>query len=183
MEKRFDPFSDRTSRDIRNALFSALVRGLCGDGQAPVRGVARQWLSKAGDTIYQAYIRQCLETYHDVIREVASAGITEPRLQAVYLWNAKLFFEVHELLESVWHGTQGKERKALKGLIQAAGVFVHRGWHHHKAADGLARRAIENLKNPSPHLDFISDLTPLMDSLRAPSAPPPELHPGIWGGD
>ncbi len=180
MKKRFDPFNDRTSRDIRNALSTALVSELSGDGQIRVREVARQWLSKAVDTAYQDYIRQSLETYLNVIQEIKAAEITEPRLQSVFLWNSKLFFEVHEMLESVWHGTEKQERKALKGLIQAAGVFVHRGRNHSKAAEGLARRAIENLKNPSPHLDFIEDLSPLMASLMAPSSPPPRLHPGIW---
>ena len=183
MEKRFDPFNDRTSRDIRNALSTALVGELSGDGQARVQDVARQWLSKTGDTVYRIYIHQSLESYRNVIREVEAAGTTEPRLQAIFLWNANLFFEVHELLESVWHGTERQERKALKGLIQAAGVFVHRRRNHSKAAEGLARRAIDNLNNASPYLDFIEDLDPLIASLRAPSAPPPRLRPGIWDAD
>ncbi|MEJ2155385.1 MAG: DUF309 domain-containing protein [Desulfobacteraceae bacterium] len=183
MEKRFDPFNDRTSRDIRNTLSSALVSELSGDGRLRVQDVARQWLLEAGDAAYQNYIRQCLVTYHSVLQAVQSAGLTERRIQAVVLWNAKLFFEVHELIETVWLGTHGDERKALKGLIQAAGVFVHRRRGHFKAANGLARRAMENLKHASPHLDFIEDLTPLLASLEDLSAPPPRLTPGSAIGD
>ncbi len=180
MAKEFDPFNDRTSRDIRNALSSALVGELCGGDGPSIQDTASQWLANAGAAVYQSYIHQCMTTYHNVIQEVKAASVTEPRLQSVVLWNAKLFFEVHELLESVWHGTDGDERKALKGLIQAAGVFVHRGRGHQKAAQGLARRAITNLRHPSPYLDFIEDLAPLMESLGQPSAPPPKLAPGTW---
>jgi len=180
MEKRFDPFNDRTSRDVRNALSTALVNELCGEDGPKLKDTASQWLSRAGDTIYRTYIHQCMATYRNVLTEVNVASITEPRLQAVVLWNARLFFEVHELLESAWHGTEGGERKALKGLIQAAGVFVHRGHGNHKAAEGLARRAMDNLKHPSPYLDFIEDLMPLIESLRQASAAPPRLTAARW---
>jgi len=183
MKKKFDPFSDRTSRDIRNALSTALVDELRSARGPKVKDAARQWLSSAGDAAYQTYIYQCLEAYGNVIQAVEAAGFTEPRLQAVLLWNAKLFFEVHELLESVWHGTEGDERKALKGLIQAAGVFVHRGRDNHKAAEGLARHAMDHLRHASPYLDFIEDLAPLIESLQQSSAPPPKLATGMWPGD
>lgn len=182
MGKIFDPFNDRTSRDIRNSLSSALVRALCGDDRQSVQDAARKWLTNAPDAAYRTYIHKCLETYGNVIQEVETTGTTEPRLQAVILWNAKLFFEVHELLETIWHGTDGDERRALKGLIQAAGVFVHRGRNHQKAADGLARRALGNLEQATSYLDFIEDLDTLVASLEQPFAPPPRLKPGAWPG-
>jgi predicted metal-dependent hydrolase len=85
---------------------------------------------------------------------------------------------VHELLETVWLSTAGNERKALRGLIQAAGVFVHRGRNHHKAAQGLARRAMKSLEAASPYLGFIEDLAPLIASLKDATAKPPILNPG-----
>jgi uncharacterized protein len=178
MEKVFDPFNDRVSRDIRNSLSTALVGELSDDGRPGVQDTARQWLLKAGDTAYQTYIHHCMETYNRVLKEVQSVGVTDPRLQAVVLWNSKLFFEVHELLETVWLSTAGNERKALRGLIQAAGVFVHRGRNHHKAAQGLARRAMKSLEAASPYLGFIEDLAPLIASLKDTTAKPPILNPG-----
>ena len=175
MGKIFDPFNDRTSRDIRNSLSSALVRALNSHDRSIVQEVARQWLADTRDIAYQSYIHQCQEIYSSVLKEVETAGTTDPRLQAVILWNAKLFFEVHELLETIWHGTKGDERRALKGLIQAAGVFVHRARNHHKAAEGLARRATTNLQHASIYLDFIEDLGPLVASLKRRFAPPPML--------
>jgi len=32
---------------------------------------------------------------------------------------------MHELLETIWHQSRDPERSALKGWIQAAGVYVH----------------------------------------------------------
>ncbi len=42
------------------------------------------------------------------------------------LFNAELFFEVHEILEPAWHGSQGPLRTFLQGLIQVAVGFHHR---------------------------------------------------------
>ena len=51
--------------------------------------------------------------------------MVDPRYQAIYLWNLELFFEMHELLETIWLKTPEPERSALKGLIRAAGVYYH----------------------------------------------------------
>jgi uncharacterized protein len=177
MEKPFDPFNDRRSRDIRNTLSTALVSELSGDGRLRLQDVARRWLADAGEAAYQTFIHQSMAAYNRILQKVQSDGVTDPCLQAVVLWNAKLFFEVHELLESVWLGSAGTQRKALGGLIQAAGVFVHRGRNHDKAAQGLARRAMKNLEAASPCLGFIQDLAPLMASLKDPTAAPPLLTP------
>ena len=41
------------------------------------------------------------------------------------LFNAKKFFEAHEVLELLWRETKGPERDFYQGLIQIAAVFVH----------------------------------------------------------
>ncbi|MFN8543827.1 MAG: DUF309 domain-containing protein [Candidatus Binatia bacterium] len=43
--------------------------------------------------------------------------------QAAALWNARLFFEVHEVLEAVWKDAKGDVRQALQGLIQIGVAF------------------------------------------------------------
>ncbi len=172
----FDPFNDRTARDIRNTLSSALVSQL-GDGIKPsVDHVAHRWLSEVRLDIYRAYINRRLKRYHSVIAAIEQKQVRETRFQAVELWNAELFFEVHELLETVWHGCQGGERKALKGLIQAAGVYVHSQRNNLKAAMGLARRARENIEAEPSHLMFIQNLTQLIEHLANPKIAPPKLR-------
>jgi hypothetical protein len=44
---------------------------------------------------------------------------------AAALWNERLFFEVHEVLEAVWKTATGAERQALQGVIQIAVAFHH----------------------------------------------------------
>ena len=45
--------------------------------------------------------------------------------QAADLFDARLFFEVHELLEPYWMRADGAAREALQGLIQIAVGFQH----------------------------------------------------------
>jgi uncharacterized protein len=44
---------------------------------------------------------------------------------AAQLFDAGLYYEVHELLEPYWMGAAGEEREALQGLIQIAVGFQH----------------------------------------------------------
>jgi len=44
---------------------------------------------------------------------------------AAALWNERLFFEVHEVLEAVWKSATGGTRQALQGVIQIAVAFHH----------------------------------------------------------
>ena len=44
---------------------------------------------------------------------------------AALLFDAGLYFEVHELLEPRWLGADGRDRTALQGLIQVAVVRAH----------------------------------------------------------
>lgn len=44
---------------------------------------------------------------------------------AIALWNERLFFEVHEVLEAVWKTASGATRQALQGVIQIAVAYHH----------------------------------------------------------
>ena len=66
-------------------------------------------------------------------RGPSRAGRSRPRIRrgrsvlaaAAALFDAGLFFEVHELLEPYWFRAEGAEREALQGLIQVAVGFQH----------------------------------------------------------
>lgn len=171
----FDPFNDRLARNIRNSLSSALVSDLSANTGEKTDQVVRYWGQQKLLPLYQDYYRQTRERYRQVEVIIKSARIKDPRFQALVLWNAGLFFELHELLETIWHGTQGIERTGLKGLIQAAGVYVHRLRENHTAASGLAERARKNLLAGKAHLNFIANLAQLIECLADPSQPPPRL--------
>ena len=77
--------------------------------------------------------------------EALSAG-DAPLARAAILWRHGLYFEAHEVLEPHWQAASGDEREGLKGLIQAAGVYVHREAGHGESAMGLARKAVGRLR-------------------------------------
>ena len=56
----------------------------------------------------------------------AEPSIGEALAAAAVLFDAGLYFEVHELLEPHWMRAAGAERQALQGLIQVAVAFQHR---------------------------------------------------------
>lgn len=55
----------------------------------------------------------------------AAAPLAEAVADAAALWQAGLYFEVHELLEPYWRDAAGGTRETLQGLIQAAVGFQH----------------------------------------------------------
>ncbi len=178
MKTSFDPFSDRTARDIRNSMSAAFVDRLTVKSGPSVEEVAASWLARVRQPVYRDYIVRRRWKYRKMIRHIAALGVSEPRSQSLELWNAGLFFELHELLETVWHGTRGNERMGLKGLIQAAGAYVHRDRGKPAVAIGLARRARRNLSAGADSLMFVANLDTLIDGLKNISDPPPVLKSG-----
>jgi hypothetical protein len=90
----------------------------------------------------------------------AATGTARACGVAAALWNERLFFEVHEVLEAVWKGAQGAERQALQGLIQIAVAFHH-------LAHGNRRGARTLLAEGRARLGGVSDATlPALDVFR-----------------
>lgn len=58
-------------------------------------------------------------------REPGAPPLPKALSRAGGLFNAGLYFEVHELLEPYWMRAEGAERRALQGLIQVAVAFHH----------------------------------------------------------
>ena len=173
----FDPYNDRMARDIRNSLSSAFVNELTGDGNNALAAVAHDWLEKAPEPVYQAYIKDRLATYHQTIDQIKTEPASDPRYQSIYLWNLGLFFEVHELLETIWLHSSEPERSALKGWIQAAGVYVHFQRGQEAVAQSLAKRAATHLRNGRNCLAFIANLDEFIKAVANPTAVAPQLFP------
>lgn len=175
MKTVFDPFADRRARDIRNSLSKALVRALTTGGTEYLTATGDGWLALDLAAPYQDFVHRQMERYRAVIQELGRASVTDIRLQALVLWNAHLFFELHELLETAWQGAVDPERTALKGLIQAAGAYVHYGHGHAAAARKLARKARAHLGCGAQALEFIVNLDQLDRALQVLAWPPPVL--------
>ena len=56
----------------------------------------------------------------------ADPVVAHPYYRAFFrCWNEQLYYEAHDVLEQVWLGKPGADANFFKGLIQAAGGFVH----------------------------------------------------------
>lgn len=173
----FDPFNDRKAHDIRNRLSQAFVSELIHGDDTQVEAAAAPWLTDPALDAYHPHIRSRLDAYKLAREVIVNGNLRDPRLQALVLWNRGLFFELHELLETVWRKADGPEKTGLKGLIQAAGAYVHALRGKPDAASGLARRAQINIRSGAAALGFIGNLESLTAALSDISSQPPVLVP------
>ena len=171
----FDPYEDRTSRNIRNRLSVAFVRAIQnGDFEGLVSAGERICPPETG-RIYCAFVKDRINRYRHAFETIQQEDIADPIFQAVVLWNERLFFEVHEILESVWNDEQRWRKDALRGWIQAAGVYVHRQRGADRAAEKLADRAAAHLAVHRKNLPEISNIEDLIEALPDPARPAPVL--------
>ena len=175
--ERFDPFTDRAARDIRNSLSESFVRSMTVMEPDPYLSVARKWGEQNLSSLYADYIADRLLRYGRVLNAIRAGGINDPLQQALVVWNQKLFFEFHDHLETLWQSASGNQRQALKGLIKAAGVYVHLEQHRRKAAESLALKAFNLLGQYAHCLTFIANYETLLDKLKKldPDAPRLEI--------
>ena len=178
--ERFDPFTDRTARDIRNSLSDSLVTAVAVMDPDAYLQVARKWREQNLPLLYADYIDDRLQRYGRVFNTIRKSGIDDPLRQALVIWNQGLFFEFHDHLEILWQSATGDEKQALKGLIKAAGVYVHLEQHRRKAAQGLSMKAFKLLRQYARCLVFIANYETLLDKLCKldPVAPRLEILPG-----
>jgi hypothetical protein len=164
--ERFDPFTDRTARDIRNSLSEAFVAALAAKDPEPYLNIAQKWQEQNLSSLYTDYIDDRLLRYQNVFDAVQTGGINNPLEQAIVVWNQGLFFEFHDHLEPLWQAAKGDQRQALKGLIKAAGVYIHLEQHHYQAAQSLAMKSYELLRQYPHCLSFIADYKTLLGKLK-----------------
>ncbi len=88
------------------------------------------------------------------MRERRRRGPADDRLatalvQAAHLFNAGLYFEVHEVLEAAWQRLHGEVRLFVQGLIQIAVALHHLQDGNHAGARSLFRAGREKV---APHV-------------------------------
>ena len=72
-------------------------------------------------------------------------GNSEGYHRGIRLFNAREFYEAHEVWEDVWRESHGMEKKFLQGLIQAAVALHHQSTGNVVGACSLVERARRNL--------------------------------------
>lgn len=177
---RFEPFQDRPSRDIRNTLSTALAEAIADDGPEPFEQAATRLLSDHPTDRYRDYIVDRLARYRRALAAI-SRGITDPLHQGMVLWNERLFFEVHEVLEHAWLQADGRRKLLLQALIRAAGVYVKLEYGYERQAAKMAARAREVLATSGDLLRDYFDPAELLAALARLDPVPPKLVPTPTG--
>ena len=179
----FDPFADRCARDLRNSLATALGEALANGRSEPYRQLARRWRAENLSTGCRRYLEDRMRRYEQVMAACRDLPDRSPLMSALVLWNLGLFFEVHEVVEGIWRSSAGGRREALKGFVQAAGVFVHREAGRSAPAARLAARAAQRLARWGDYLQEIGNLEEMLTALAAYPSAPCSLQPASAGDD
>ena len=172
----FDPFNDRLSRDIRNALSKAFVDSLAEMAPSGYQTVIEKWLAGRPAAGYIKYIRDRLYRYDRVLAQTKAIRLIDALLQSLVIWNNGLFFEFHDHLERIWQKTDGDEHQALKGLIKAAGVYIHMEHNHQQAVDSLSTKSFNLMRRYAHCLTFITNLDVLLLSIKNLNPVSPKLE-------
>ena len=182
-DSKFDPFNNRLARDIRNTLSEAFMAALSRMEPSAYRDEADIWRAKNPSQIYLDYIQDRLQRFDRVFEQVKAYSLDEPLVQSLVIWNNGLFFEFHDHLEGIWQQTTGDDREALKGLIKAAGVYVHHEFNHQQAVKSLSPKSYDLIRQYAFCLTFIKNLDVLLQKLRALDPDPPKLENSAIGKD
>ena len=177
----FDPFNNRLSRDIRNTLSEALMVALARMEPSAYRNEADGWFAKNPPASLVEYIQDRLRRYDRVFEQIKNGALKDPLLQSLVLWNNGLFFEFHDRLEGIWKQATGDRRQALKGLIKAAGIYIHSEFNHRQAAAKLAGKSYRLIRQYSHCLAFIENIDALLQALKNLDSKPPRLeNPALY---
>ena len=142
---RFDPFNNRLARDIRNTLSKSFLQALeQGNVTFFQRSIAR-YLQQELEPVFVSYISSRRKKYEEVFALIITEKEEDILQKAAIFWEYKLYFEMHELLEPFWKKAKGAERKALQGLIRAAGMKIHAENNNRKAAVSMGTKALAAL--------------------------------------
>lgn len=100
---------------------------------------------------WRAEVATKLGLYARVLGRVSTGTSRQARLaQAGSLFDARLYFEVHEVLEPEWLEAEGAEKTWLQALIQTAVALHHYEAGNLRGAGSLADAAAEKLASAPP---------------------------------
>lgn len=170
----FDPFRDRLSRDIRNGLSRRFGQSLTTGDLSSVEAFSAALLTGDLARGHREYVESRLERYRRAFDRIGQSG-ADPVRRGLILWDLRLFFEMHEVLEQAWHHSEGERRRLLQALIRAAGVYVKLEHGYNRQAARLAEKACAVLeKNMSALRDYCTPEV-LIAALRSLDPSPPTL--------
>lgn len=171
---QFQPFTDRMSRDIRNALSTSLVQCLKTGSAMPAEETSAKFDIDTLPDSFRDYIENRLNLYRRAVELIADVP-EDPIRKAMVLWNLGLFFEVHEVLEHAWYDAKDDYKLILQALIRAAGVYIKLEYGYRGPAERIAAKALTVLEEQQETLRQWFHPEPLLEALKTTSTPAPKL--------
>lgn len=174
-EITFNPFEDRLSRDLRNNLSEAFAHAIETGSSEPLLTMVTEFRNMQTPPFYQEYLEDRFTRYQMAL-ETIGHGITDPISRGLILWDLRLFFEFHEVLEHTWYSATGPMKMTLQALIRAAGVYIKQEYGFHDSAARIAAKAIPVLLENKHLLAPYFKVEKLTTALAEPRQPPPKLQ-------
>ncbi|BHH82650.1 DUF309 domain-containing protein [Desulforhopalus sp. 52FAK] len=171
----FNPFEDRFSRDMRNAMSSALATAIETGETTELTSVVASYRKQDLAPHYRNYLEVRYERFTLALDSIHVEQ--EPIEQAVILWNQKLYFEVHEVLEHAWYDAGGNYKLLLQALIRAAGTYVKLECGYTEVAKKIAGKSWPVLQENENLLSNYFNPAPLIEALKNPVLEAPTLTP------
>jgi hypothetical protein len=134
---------------LRNRLAGLILRAL---SDRASREELRAWAGSSGDVAEphaaeaRARARRAARMLDRRPLAPAKPALADALESAGDLFNARLYFEVHELLEPHWVLAAGREREAIQGLIQGAVALEHLANGNIRGAQSLLAEAVRKLR-------------------------------------
>lgn len=83
-----------------------------------------------------------------LFRDLSKSEFADEIFQKIIeFFNSERFWEVHELLETLWRKAEGKEKSLLHGLILTAAALVHMQRNNMAIAISILKRALYEMKD------------------------------------
>ena len=142
---QFDPFKFRLARDIRNNLSKSFLQAIAEKDVSVFRRCGAECMQSNLEPAYAQYVKTRMARYEEAYAIIEQKKNKEVLQQAAILWDLELYFEMHELLEPEWKEAEGDRRRALQGLIRAAGMKIHAENNNAKAVVKMGANALADL--------------------------------------
>ena len=162
----FDPFNNRLARDIRNDLSRSFLQALAAKDVSAFQRCGADFLQLNLEPGYAGYVRERLAKYVEAYEIIEQRELKEVLQQAATFWDLELYFEMHELLEPAWKDAVGDRRRALQGLIRAAGMKIHAENYNMKAAATMGAKARADLLKYGGELTGFGNLEAILAEIK-----------------
>jgi len=153
-------------------------------GRSPDRVLAFDFFQRASDGVirlspwaepHRAAICERARGYREVLsraERLPAQEVSDPMIRAGLLFEARCYFEVHEILEPLWMRADGSKRQALQGFIQVAVGFQHLSNGNVMGARLLLQEGRDRLRASGSALDlplggWIEGVTRCLDEIVA----------------